>query len=81
MMCAFTGPPKIYRFHGHGAVVMPNDAGFDALAASFDLSELGARCIVRVDVRDYLKENNALSIDGLPGITAEEGDAFAAPRE
>jgi len=116
MICAFSGPPKIYRFHGQGTVVMPNEKEFDALAASFDLSQLGARCIVRVDVtqvadscgfgvpffdyvgqrptspeyvrkhgvefiRDYLKENYARSIDGLPGITEDEGEAFAAPRE
>ena len=50
MMRAFSGPPKIYRFHGQGTVVMPNEKGFDALTARFDLSRLGARCIVRVDV-------------------------------
>lgn len=48
MMCAFEGPPKIYRFHGHGEVVTPIDDGFSALADHFDRSQLGIRAIIRV---------------------------------
>ncbi|MEM9302952.1 MAG: pyridoxamine 5'-phosphate oxidase family protein [Pseudomonadota bacterium] len=51
MLCAFEGPPKIFRFHGRGTVFTPADDGFEALAAHFDFSELGVRTIVRVDVK------------------------------
>ena len=50
MMCAFEGPPKIFRFHGSGDVVTPRDPEFPELAGSFDRSELGIRAIVRVSV-------------------------------
>jgi hypothetical protein len=50
MMCAFEGPPKIYRFHGTGTVVTPQDDGFATLAAHFDRSQLGIRAIIRIDV-------------------------------
>jgi len=116
MMCAFTGPPKIFRFHGSGTVVMPNDRDFGALAAHFDRSDLGVRSIIRVDVtrisdscgfgvplhnyvgqrptspeylrkhgaqhiRDYLEDVNPRSIDGLPGISADEAQSFEPPVE
>ena len=50
MMCAFTGPPKIFRFYGQGSVVTPNQDGFAELLAMFDVSELGIRAIIRIDV-------------------------------
>jgi hypothetical protein len=43
MMCAFEGPPRIFRFHGNGSVVTPQDDGFATLAAHFDRSQLGTR--------------------------------------
>lgn len=114
MMCAFTGPPRIFRFHGTGSVVMPNDREFSALAAHFDRSQLGVRSIISVEVtriadscgfgvpfynyvgqrstspdymrkhgadciRDYLEDVNPRSIDDLPGITADEAQAFEPP--
>ena len=115
MMCAFDGPPKIYRFHGQGVVITAKDPGFSQLAARFDRSRFGIRGIVRVDVtrisdscgfgvpfcdfraqresmdnylrdktaddmRAYFRERNSESIDGLPGISDEEADAYQ-PRE
>ena len=49
MFCAFEGPPKIVRLHGHGEVVEPGDAEWDAMAAEFGAGH-GARSIVRVEV-------------------------------
>ena len=51
MMCAFEGPPKIYRFHGRGTVITPLDKEFEQLAMQFDRTALGVRSIVRVDVQ------------------------------
>jgi hypothetical protein len=31
MLCAFEGPPKILRLHGHGEVIEPDDPSFDQL--------------------------------------------------
>jgi len=116
MLCAFRGPPVIYRFHGTGEIVTPNDAGYEALASQFDLSFVGVRAIIKVNVtrisdscgwgvplyefegqrevspkyvqqrggdhiRNYFIENNAESLDGLPGITAEEAEAYRTPQE
>lgn len=33
MMCAFEGPPKIYRFYGRGVVTEPHDKDFPSLAS------------------------------------------------
>lgn len=114
MLCAFEGPPKIYRFHGTGTVITPVDPAFGALAGHFDRARLGVRAIIRVavsrisdscgfgvplfdfrgqratspdylartgvdEVRRYLGAHNTRSIDGLPGLTATEADAFAGP--
>ena len=35
LMCAFDGPPKIYRFYGRGSVSEPHDKGFADLVAKF----------------------------------------------
>ena len=35
MMCAFEGPPKIFRFYGQGRVVEPHDEEFTSLVARF----------------------------------------------
>lgn len=50
MMCAFEGPPKIYRFHGDGEVITPLDKDFDELAGRFDIEGVGIRAIVRIRV-------------------------------
>lgn len=35
MLCAFDGPPKIFRFYGRGRPVEPHDAEFDELVPKF----------------------------------------------
>ncbi len=35
MLCAFDGPPKIFRFYGHGRPVEPRDAEFKTLVPMF----------------------------------------------
>jgi hypothetical protein len=51
MFCAFSGPPRIVRLHGHGHAVFPGDEGFAALAEAFPGAEgIGVRSIVVVDV-------------------------------
>ena len=50
MLCAFEGPPKIVRFHGHGTVVEPADADFNELLSAFGPQPFGIRSIIRVDV-------------------------------
>ncbi len=102
MFCAFEGPPKILRLHGHGSVITPADPRFEALAEHFP-GNPGTRAIIHVAVsriadscgyavpicqfkkprdtldrwalskgndklRAYQQDNNARSIDGLPGL-------------
>ena len=49
MLCAFDGPPKIFRFYGTGRAVFPGDAEFDNLAALFD-SMPAIRNFIVIDV-------------------------------
>lgn len=49
MFCAFTGPPKIVRFHGRAQVALPGSARWKQLRDAFP-DHLGARAIVDVDV-------------------------------
>jgi hypothetical protein len=55
MLCAFAGPPRIVRLHGHGRVVQPGDEGWDALLAEAAFEEAtvaeARRAVVDVDVR------------------------------
>lgn len=49
MFCAFTGAPRILRLYGEGEVLLPGNAGWDALRPRFpDLP--GARQIIRLRV-------------------------------
>jgi len=115
MMCAFEGPPKIYRFRGTGKVVTPLDDEFEALAQHFDRSQLGIRSIIHIavthisdscgygvplydfnsqrstsvdflrinsveKVRKSLQEENRQSLDGLPGMSDREAEAFQLPK-
>jgi len=111
MLCAFEGPPKIYRFYGTGRSVEPHDEGFDTLLPMFpDMPVIRNFIIVDIECirdacgygvplyefrseRDSLKnwadskteselfdyriENNAHSLDGLPGLDV---DAVAASK-
>lgn len=49
MMCAFDGPPKIFRFYGTGRVVEPHDDGFADLLTRFP-EHPSARNIIEVSV-------------------------------
>lgn len=49
MLCAFEGPPKIFRFYGRGRAVEPHDAEFSSLAGAY--SDLpGIRNVITIDV-------------------------------
>jgi hypothetical protein len=41
MWCAFEGPPKIFRVHGRGEVVTPDDPRFSDLLERCEFDELG----------------------------------------
>jgi hypothetical protein len=49
MFCAFTGPPKIVRLHGHGAALLPDAPEFAALKPQFP-DYAGTRAIIRVQL-------------------------------
>ena len=47
MFCAFEGPPKIVRMHGHGEVIESVHAEFESLRVQFP-DYIGLRSIIRV---------------------------------
>lgn len=49
MLCAFDGPPKIFRFYGSGRPVEPHEEEFDTLAAHFP-SLPAIRNVIVVDI-------------------------------
>jgi hypothetical protein len=49
MFCAFDGPPKIVRLHGHGTVITPDDARFTELIARFPANP-GTRSVIHIVV-------------------------------
>ena len=56
MLCAFQGPPRILRMHGHGTVLASGCDRFDRMTATFDLAampaaEHAARSIIMVEVQ------------------------------
>jgi hypothetical protein len=52
MFCAFQGPPRIVRIHGHGSVVGRDDEGFEELASRFPTNRFeGARSIIVVSAQ------------------------------
>jgi hypothetical protein len=46
MLCAFEGPPKIYRFHGIGEVIESHQDDFEALQSIFPQGN--CRAIIRI---------------------------------
>ena len=50
MLCAFEGPPKIIRFHGHGTVITEDHTRYKELAGLFP-SNPGTRSIIHVSVK------------------------------
>ncbi len=55
MLCAFEGPPKIFRFYGKGVAIEPGDDGFEELAGQFTHMP-AIRNFVRVDV-DVIRDS------------------------
>lgn len=49
MLSAFDGPPKTFRFYGHGTVTEPHEEGFAELLAKFP-QQPSVRNIITVDV-------------------------------
>jgi hypothetical protein len=49
MWCAFDGPPKIVRLHGHGTVITPAHSRFEELALRFP-AHPGTRAFIHVSV-------------------------------
>ncbi len=49
MMCAFEGPPKIFRFHGKGTVYEVGSEGFDERIGNFEPYP-GTRSIIEIAV-------------------------------
>ena len=49
MMCAFEGPPKIFRFYGKGEVLPKGSDEYAELIGAFG-DALGARSIIKIDV-------------------------------
>ncbi len=50
MLCAFEGPPRIYRFYGRGEVIPTDDPQFHPLTTHFNQDLTGVRSIVRLYV-------------------------------
>lgn len=73
MLCAFDGPPKIFRFYGQGRVLEPGDEGFAALAEHFahlpsvrnvvvvDVDLIRDSCGYGVPFYDYRGERDSLT--------------------
>ncbi|HEV7177415.1 MAG TPA: hypothetical protein VGN29_18090, partial [Solirubrobacteraceae bacterium] len=84
MFCAFSGPPRILRLHGHGEVVVAADPRFEELAerCEFELPAVAEarRAIVLVDV-DRVADACGY---GVPLMTYEglrpHSDAWAAKK-
>jgi predicted pyridoxine 5'-phosphate oxidase superfamily flavin-nucleotide-binding protein len=49
MFCAFQGPPKILRVHGHGRVIEPGQTEFPSLASQFP-EHKGMRSVILIEV-------------------------------
>ena len=72
MLCAFEGPPKIFRFYGKGRVLEPEDSGFEDLAALFphvhtirniivvDIERIRDACGYGVPTYEFQRERDSL---------------------
>ena len=71
MLCAFDGPPKIFRFYGTGRVVEPHKSEFEKLMSAFpplpcvrnfiviDIDRIRDSCGYGVPLYDYQKERDS----------------------
>ena len=50
MLCAFEGPPKIYRFHGRGEVISRANPEFAKLRSHYTQDLRGIRSIIKLNV-------------------------------
>jgi hypothetical protein len=76
MFCAFDGPPKIVRLHGHGEVVTAGDPRFGELLGHFpEQPLLGARAVIVVTV-DRISDSCGF---GVP-LMRYEGERDLLPR-
>ena len=73
MMCSFSESPLILRLYGRGRVVRPGDAEWDALRPHFPVLPGERQMLVEWTlkkgedgIREYRREKNRVSIDGLP---------------
>ncbi len=105
MLCAFEGPPKIFRFYGRGRPLEPHDPAFPELESQFsglpsirNIIDIDVDCIrdscgygvplyefkqereslqnwfdkkTGDEVQQYFVDNNAESLDGLPGLDVD----------
>ena len=72
MLCSFTGPPQIVRFHGKGTVHPIGSAGFAKFAELFpkridcrafisvDVTRIGTSCGYAVPLFDYVGQRDVL---------------------
>ena len=74
MLCAFSGPPRIVRLHGHGRVVLPADRSFASLVDAFPPLP-GVRSVIVVDL-DRISDSCGF---GVPRMTLV-GDRDDLPR-
>jgi hypothetical protein len=73
MLCAFNGPPKIFRFYGRGVSVEPHEAEFEALRVNFpdmpairnfiviDIDRIRDSCGYGVPNYEYIGERDSLA--------------------
>ena len=60
MMCAFDGPPKIFRFYGKGEVLEIGTEKFNELVPQFEKG-IGARSIIRIEI-DLIRDSCGYAI-------------------
>lgn len=72
MLCAFTGPPKIFRFYGRGEAIEPKDPRFESLRSHFgpmpairnfiavDIDRIRDSCGWGVPNYDYVGQRDSL---------------------
>jgi hypothetical protein len=76
MFCAFDGPPRIVRLHGHGRAVFPADDGFESMLARFDGEpRRGLRSIIHAQL-DRVSDSCGF---GVP-FMSYEGERDTMPR-
>lgn len=87
MLCAFDGPPKIFRFYGRGTAVEPGDADFDELAGRFaglptirnivvvEVDRILDSCGYGVPEYDFRKDRDSLH-NWVAAKTRDEIDAY-----